>query len=170
MTGPEVVGHGARTVDEKGSIGRSQAGHTWHDTAMERVYTTPRIDKLGVRPGARVAVVGIPDQDIRAELAARTHDVTVGEPLPETDIVLLAADSQEELAALPELRAALVPNGAIWVVSRKGRDATLRDVDVTSAARASGLVDNKVSSFSPTHTALRLVIPVALRGTVGSAE
>ena len=137
---------------------------------MERVYTTPRLDKLGVKPGVRVAIVGVPDKDIRAELADRTHDLTIGEPLPETDIVLLAADSQEDLAVLPGLRAALVPNGAIWVVSRKGRAATLRDVDVIAAARASGLVDNKVSSFSATHTALRLVIPVALRGTVRTGE
>jgi hypothetical protein len=137
---------------------------------MERVYTTPRLDKLGVKPGGRVAIVGVPDKDIRAELAGRTHDLTIGEPLPETDIVLLAADSQEDLAALPGLRAALVPNGAIWVVSRKGRAATLRDVDVIAAARASGLVDNKVSSFSATHTALRLVIPVALRGTVRTRQ
>ena len=62
------------------------------------------------------------------------------------------------------------PNGAIWVVSRKGKAATLRDVDVIAAARASGLVDNKVASFSATHTALRLVIPVAQRGEARSAD
>jgi hypothetical protein len=49
------------------------------------------------------------------------------------------------------------------VVSRKGKAATLRDIDVIDAAKSVGLVDNKVASFSPTHTALRLVIPVALR-------
>ena len=54
-------------------------------------------------------------------------------------------------------------NGAIWVVSRKGKAATLRDVDVIDAAKDARLVDNKVASFSATHTALRLVIPVALR-------
>jgi len=32
-----------------------------------------------------------------------------------------------------------------------------------AAAREHGLVDNKVVSFSSTRTALRLVIPVALR-------
>ena len=103
------------------------------------------------------------DEDVRAELADRTHDLTIGQPLPETDIVLLAADSQEELAMLTRLRAALVPNGAIWVVSRKGKAATLRDVEVMGAAKGSGLVDNKVASFSATHTSIRLVIPVALR-------
>jgi hypothetical protein len=54
-------------------------------------------------------------------------------------------------------------NGGIWVVSRKGKASTLRDVDVIESARSFGLVDNKVASFSPTHTALRLVIPVSRR-------
>jgi hypothetical protein len=57
----------------------------------------------------------------------------------------------------------LVPNGAIWVVSHKGRLATIRDLDVMAAAKAAGLVDNKVASFDETRTSLRLVIPVALR-------
>jgi hypothetical protein len=48
-------------------------------------------------------------------------------------------------------------------VSRKGKAATLRDVEVMAAARDHGLVDNKVVSFSASRTALRLVIPVALR-------
>jgi len=130
---------------------------------MERVYTTPRLDKLGVRPGARVAIVGVPDDDLQVELAGRTHDVTVGWPLPKTNVILLAADSPADLADLAELRRTLVPDGGIWVVSRKGRAATLRDVEIIAAARAVGLVDNKVASFSATHTALRLVIPVALR-------
>ena len=38
-----------------------------------------------------------------------------------------------------------------------------RYVEVMAAARAAGLVDNKVVSFSETHTSLRLVIPVAER-------
>lgn len=141
-----------------------------HDTASmapprspERVYTRPLVEKLGVSPGARVAIVGVPDPSLRALLAERTDDVTEGEPVPDTDLVFLAADSIDELGRLPGLRARLRPNGAIWVVFRKGRNATLRDVDVIEAAIATGLVDNKVVSFSDTHTAQRLVIPRALR-------
>jgi hypothetical protein len=132
---------------------------------VERVYTTPLLDKLGVRPGSRVALLGAvdPDGSFRALLADRTPDVTIGEPPPDTDLVFLAADSLAELGALADLRARIRPNGAIWVVSRKGRAATIRDVAVIEAARASGLVDNTVVSFSPTHTSLRLVIPVADR-------
>ena len=124
----------------------------------ERVYTTPLLDKLGVKSGARVALVGIDEQWFRELLDGRTDDVTVGHPKPDTDLVFLGADVPPQLEALARLRGRIRPNGAIWVVSRKGRAATLRDIDVIDGALAAGLVDNKVVSFSETHTALRLVV------------
>ena len=132
---------------------------------MEKVYTAPRIDKLGVRPGMRVALVGPvdPDGTLAAELSERTSDVTAGEPLPDTDIVFLAADDLVDLAGLPGLRHRIRPNGAIWIVSRKGRAATLRYGELLAVATAAGLVDNKVVAFSQTRTSLRFVIPVAQR-------
>lgn len=130
---------------------------------MEHVYTTPLIDKLGVRPGMRVALIDIDDDRIRPLIAERTSDITDGWPEPDTDVVLVGADTLDALAPLEALSTRIRPNGAIWVVSSKGKAATLRDVDVIEAAKAAGLVDNKVVSFSPTHTALRLVIPVARR-------
>ncbi len=130
---------------------------------MERVYTTPLLDKLGIRPGMRVALIDIDDEAIRPLIADRTSDVTEGWPEPDTDVVLLGAESTEQLEPLRALATRIRPNGAIWVVSRKGKAATLRDVEVIDAARTAGLVDNKVASFSATHTSQRLVIPVALR-------
>jgi hypothetical protein len=138
---------------------------------MERIYTTPLLDKLGVRPGMRVAIIGtLHDDDEAAEatefrsgLADRTSDIRDGPPGPDTDIVFLAADTTGDLATLARIRPRIRPNGAIWVVSRKGKAATLRDVEVMAAGRAHDLVDNKVVSFSPTRTTIRLVIPVALR-------
>jgi hypothetical protein len=138
---------------------------------MERAYTTPLLDKLGIRPGMRVAIVGALHDDeeatdateFRASLGDRTSDIRDGAPEADTDVVLLAADTTAELAALARLRPTIRPNGAIWVVSRKGKAATLRDVEVIAAARDHDLVDNKVVSFSSSRTALRLVIPVALR-------
>jgi hypothetical protein len=140
--------------------------------AMERVYSTPLLDRLGIRPGMRVATIGsledaaeigAGDPSFRDRVLERTTDLAEGRPKPESDVVLLAADTTAELAALSELRTWIRPNGSIWVVSPKGKAATVRDVDVISAARENGLVDNKVVSFSATRTALRLVIPVALR-------
>jgi len=132
---------------------------------MEKVYTTPLLDKLGVRPGSRVAIVGDvdPDGSFRALLGDRTSDVTDGRPKPDSDLVFLAADSIPELAELRDYRGRIRPNGGIWVVSRKGKASTIRDVEVMAAARDAGLVDNKVVAFSETHTSIRLVIPVADR-------
>ena len=137
----------------------------WHHAGMERTYTAPLLDKLGVRFGARVIVVGIDDPAFLGELSTRA---SVGAAAASgagagADLVFLAADDTAALGRLPALREAIYPGGAIWVVSRKGRAATLRDVEVMAAAREAGLVDNKVVSFSATHTALRLVVPRAQR-------
>jgi RPA family protein len=140
--------------------------------AMEKVYTAPLLDKLGIRPGMRVAIVGSLEDDdevlddegpFRARVAERTSDITEGRPKPDTDVVVMAADTTDDLAILAELRPRIRPNGAIWVVSRKGKASTLRDIEVMAAARDHDLIDNKVVAFSARRTSIRLVIPVALR-------
>jgi hypothetical protein len=130
---------------------------------VERIYTTPLLDKLGIRPGMRVAILDVDDPDIRPQIAERTTDLTEGWPEPDTDVVLLGADSLDELGILEELATRIRPNGGIWVVSRKGKARTIRDVDIIDAAKSAGLVDNKIAAFSATHTAMRVVIPVAKR-------
>ena len=130
---------------------------------LERIRN-PRtlLDKLGVKAGMKVSVLGVRDPDFLAQLAARVPDAST-RARKGTDLVFLAAESAGDLARLPALRETLVPNGAVWVVHTKGKGATLRDVDVFAAARKAGLVDNKVASFSSTHTAEKLVIPLARR-------
>jgi hypothetical protein len=130
---------------------------------VERIYTSPLLDKLGIRPGMRVAIIDVDDPDIRPQIAARTTDLIEGWPEPDTDVVLLGADTLDELGPLEALATRIRPNGAIWVVSRKGKARTIRDVDVIDASKSAGLVDNKIAAFSATHTAMRLVIPVAKR-------
>ncbi|MGH2465879.1 MAG: DUF3052 family protein [Candidatus Limnocylindrales bacterium] len=127
------------------------------------VYTSPLVDKLGVKPGARVAVINIDDPDFRSALAERTHDISEAEPLPDSNLVFLGIDDGTELHQLAFLRTRIVSNGAIWVVSRKGKRATVRDIEVMAAAKAVGLVDNKVVAFSQLSTAVRLVIPLSMR-------
>lgn len=121
------------------------------------------IDKLGVKPESRVAVLGVEDAVFLAQLGKRLAAPPAPKPGPGMDFIFHAADSGAELAQLKSLKGHLQPAGAIWVVSLKGRAATIKDTDVMQAARAAGLVDNKVCSFSPTHTALKLVIPKARR-------
>jgi hypothetical protein len=77
--------------------------------------------------------------------------------LKDLDLLFYAADSERELARIEGLVPTLSDKGALWVVSKKGKAATVKDVEVMAAAKAHGLVDNKVVAFSDTLTALRFV-------------
>ena len=129
----------------------------------QRGSDRPRIDKLGVKAGLRVAVIGVDDDLLLSELRGRTDEIVIGMPRSRRDVIFYAAESLNALGELETLRTRIVHTGAIWVVSRKGRERSVNDTDIIAAARRVGLVDNKVVSFSATHTALRLVIPLALR-------
>ena len=126
------------------------------------VSTRPLIDKLGVKPLMRVSVLGVKDESFMALLRERTPDIS-SKPRKDSDLIFYEANSEAELKKLGTLKAYLKKDGAIWVISLKGKLRRLKDVQVIEAAKAAGLVDNKVVSFSETHTSLRLVIPKALR-------
>ncbi|MGQ0642032.1 MAG: hypothetical protein ACT4P6_14875 [Gemmatimonadaceae bacterium] len=122
------------------------------------------MDKLGVKPGMRVAVFGVDDADFLLQLAERTGGA--GKPGHAVDMIFFGTEEVESLARLTALKRTLKSDGAIWVVHRKGKGATIRDTDVFAAAKRVGLVDNKVAAFSATHTAERLVIPVKDRAAL----
>jgi hypothetical protein len=113
-----------------------------------------RLDKLGVKAGHRIAIVDLDDPQFAAELAARTP-LADGEG--ELDQLFYGADSDEALADIAGLAPRLAPKGALWVVSLKGKQARVKDVDVMAAARSCGLVGVKVCAFSDTRTALKFV-------------
>lgn len=142
------------------ALGDRATAEKW---AQNILHPKSLIEKLGVKPESRVAVIGVDDADFLAQLGKRLLAPPVPKPGVGMDFIFHAADSREELAKLKSLTGHLQPAGAIWVVSLKGRAAKIKDTDVMQAARAAGLVDNKVCSFSPTHTALKLVIPKARR-------
>lgn len=121
------------------------------------------LDKLGVKPGMRLAIVSVNDPSFEDQLRERCNDVTVGRVARSTDIIFFGAEVAKALDRLATLKKSIVAAGAIWVVYRKGKEATLKDVEVFAAAKRAGLVDNKVASFSATHTASRLVIPLSAR-------
>jgi len=133
------------------ALGEKQAA------AWARVILHPkgRLDKLGAKAGMRAAVLGVEDAGFVAELADR--GVRRTEDLKDLDLLFLQADSSVELERIAGLVGALAPKGAFWVTSRKGKAATVKDVEVMAAAKACGLLDNKVVGFSDTLTALRFV-------------
>jgi hypothetical protein len=122
----------------------------------------PLLDKLGVKPDMRVAVIGLEDAGFMRELKARTEDVALGRPRRDTAMVVLAVERPAQLTRLTTLERTIARDGAIWVLWPKGRK-TLTETMIRDAALARGLVDVKVAAFSDTLSALKLVIPVARR-------
>jgi hypothetical protein len=122
-----------------------------------------RLDKLGVKPGMKVSVVGTLEAAFLVELRGRTEDVSQGRPRSGSDLLFFAAEAPPDLDRLATLEKSLKPAGALWVVRAKGPAARVTEAAVMAAGKAAGLVDTKVVAFSTTHTALRLVIPIARR-------
>jgi hypothetical protein len=128
----------------------------------ERDYgSRPLMDKLGVKPGARVSLVGIHDDDFARQLLDWGADVSLRRR-KDSDLVFMGAETKGDLARLNDVERSLRRGGAVWVAFPKGRK-DLTEVDVITAGIGAGFVDNKVVRFSDTHTALRFVIPVARR-------
>jgi hypothetical protein len=120
------------------------------------------IDKLGVKPGQKIAVLGVESAEFLTGLAARVPDYSRAECIPAADLIFFSAESLGDLRQLRSLAKSIRKSGAIWVVYPKGQPH-IREVDVITAGKSAGLTDNKVCRFSATHTALRFCIPLAHR-------
>jgi len=130
--------------------------------ALKLRYPRHLLDKLGVKPAARIAVLGTFEPSFLGDLAGRTGDVTQGRARKDSNLVFVAMSAKRDLARLRALRETIKPEGGIWVVWPKGRKE-FREDDVRAAGPSLGLVDVKVVAFSDTLSALKMVIPVKLR-------
>jgi len=119
-----------------------------------------RLTKLGVGADQRVSLIGLAEPLFRAELAAAGVRLRAR---GKADTIFFGVEAPAELERLSELRERIEPDGAVWVVRVKGKAASVKENEVREAARAAGLVDVKVAAFSATHTAEKLVVPVAAR-------
>jgi len=131
--------------------------------AAERDYSHRLlIDKLGVKPGQQIAVLGVESAEFLTELAARVPEYSRGKRINGADQIFFSAEAIADLTNLRSLVSSIQRDGAIWIVYPKGQKH-VREIDVITAGKSAGLTDNKVCSFSATHTALRFCIPVARR-------
>ena len=132
----------------------------WLDKIL---HPKSRLEKLGVKPGAKVSLLGGFDGEFLAEVGALTKCLTKGKVAADSECVFFAAQSKEELGALPKISKSLQGAAALWIVYPKGQKQ-ITENDVLAAGRQTGLKDVKVVRFSPTHTALKFVVPLKLRG------
>jgi hypothetical protein len=124
---------------------------SWADKIL---HPPSLLDKLGVRAGQRVGLVGLADKDFRQALAAagvgcaesaRSGGAPPAEDAP-PDLLFFGAAAAAALDEVPRLSDALPPHGALWIVYPKGR-REIREADVLAAGRAAGLADVKVVRF-----------------------
>lgn len=125
------------------------------------LHPKTRVEKIGLKPGARISLLGSFDADFLDELKALAV-VSRGKLAAGSDTIFFAAGSLRELASVAEIAKSLKGAAALWIVYPKGQKA-ITENDVITAGRKVGLKDVKVVGFSPTHTALKFVLPLDKR-------
>ena len=153
---------GALVVDfDQGtlSLALGPVARKWAD----KIRNPPsRLDKIGAKPEWRASAVGIADRGFLKDMGDRVAQLSIGRVLEDNDAIFFGATDAGELSRLATLKRSLKPAGALWVIRPKGRKE-ISEQSVMAAGKAAGLVDVKVVSFSPTHTAEKFVIPVKNR-------
>jgi hypothetical protein len=144
---------GLLRLDFVGGPAELELGKSAEKWAQKILHPPSRLDKLGVKAGTTVRLVGAFDPEFVGELRGRG----AVESEREAEIVFYAAARREELAPLRKLAADVV-----WVIYPKGT-ADIREIEVIEAGRAAGLKDLKVARFSETHTGLKFVSPARKR-------
>lgn len=114
------------------------------------------MDKLGVKPGLTVRLVGEfgdVEPGFPQEIAKRQ---AVAVAKGKCDLLFLAAGTSGDLDRIGKLKAHLKPGGVLWVIYPKGVPV-ITEIQVIQAGRAAGMKDVKVVRFSATHTGLKFV-------------
>jgi len=137
---------------------------------LDRIQNPPTLlDKLGVKPGMRVAVHALDNASLLDQLRERGAVLVTEAPVREADLVFLGAEVAADLLQLHELERVIRRDGGIWVVYPKGRKE-ITENGVIQAGRDAGFYDVKVCRFSESHTALKFVIPKDRRQPVAGAN
>ena len=134
--------------------------------AHKILHPKTRLEKLGIKTGAKVSVLGALEKAFACELAQITKAVTHGKVAADAAWIFLSAESPKDLAQAAKMAEGLKGATALWIVYPKGRK-DITENDVLAAGRHAGLKDVKVVGFSPTHTALKFVVPLSARTKTG---
>lgn len=120
------------------------------------------IDKLDVKPGASVVLVGKHDDALLAQLEQRTTNISRATNAKNRDVAFVEVRSLRDFDRLERATSAITDSGAIWVVHPKG-PAGVADTAIFAKAKELGLTYTKVARVSDQLTAEKLVRPVATR-------
>jgi hypothetical protein len=135
------------------------AAEKWCDKIL---HPKSRIEKLGVKAGAKVSLLGQFDAEFLRELGSLTKSVSKSNVSPDSEWIFFAADAKDDLARLSKISKSMKGAAALWIVYPKGQKQ-ITENDVLAAGRKTGLKDVKVVGFSATHTSLKFVVPLEMR-------
>jgi hypothetical protein len=135
------------------------AAEKWREKIL---HPKTRVEKIGLKPSAKISLIGNFDAGFLSELKTLGAAVTKGKVAADSDTIFFAADSLKELSSVARIAKSLKGAGALWIVYPKGQKC-ITENDVIAAGRKAGLKDVKVVGFSATHTALKFVLPLAAR-------
>ena len=121
------------------------------------------IDKLDVKPGAKVWLMNVTDVALAAQVKERAGDVSTGRSASACDVVFAQVDREDQLDRVDRAAKAITDSGAIWVVHPKGKMG-VADTTIFARAKRLGLTYTKVARVSDTLAAEKLVKPRASRG------
>jgi hypothetical protein len=141
---------------------RFELGAQAEKWAAKILHPKTRIEKIGVKTGAKVSLIGEFDTEFLDELKPLVGAMTKGKVSADADTIFFAADSLKDLSSLAKVAKSLKDAVGLWIVYPKGQK-TITENDVIAAGRKAGLKDVKVVGFSSTHTALKFVIPLDKR-------
>jgi hypothetical protein len=148
-----------QTADGLAVFHLGAAAEKWCDKIL---HPKSRIEKLGVKLGAKVTLLGEFDVEFLREVGTLTKSVSKGKATSDSDWIFFATDSKADLAGLTKISRSIQGATALWIVYPKGQKH-ITENDVLAAGRKAGLKDVKVVGFSPAHTALKFVLPLASR-------
>jgi hypothetical protein len=158
----------AKAVDGELRLQTAEGAAVFHlGAAAEKwchkiLHPKSRIEKLGVKPDAKVSLFGSFDAAFLKEIGELTKSMSKGKVATDTECIFFAANSKAELVALLKIAKLMKGAAALWIVYPKGQKQ-ITELDVLAAGRKAGLKDVKVVGFSATHTALKFVIPLSQR-------
>ena len=153
--------NGELRIDTKNGALAFEVGTVAQKWREKILHPKTRVQKLGVKDGTPVRLLGDFDADFMKEL--KSSKANVGGVSPsEAQNIFLAIDGKSSLATIAKHARSMKGAEVLWLVYPKGKKEVTEN-DVLSAGRKSGLKDVKVVGFSPTHTALKFVIPIGKR-------
>jgi hypothetical protein len=127
------------------------------------LHPKTRAEKLGLKSGIHVSLLGDFDQVFLKELRATTENIHEGKLNASTELMFLSVNSTKDLlSAINKVAKSIRGSTSLWVAYPKGKKE-ITENEVLSAGRKAGLKDVKVVGFSSTHTALKFVVPVDKR-------